>query len=74
MNKKIYLNNLFQDDLELFKSIENGDVIDWEMPSFCSGDYQAVVYEDELGLYIKSKDNYYKGCRDLYIIKKNQNG
>lgn len=48
---------------------EEGDTIDFEMPSFCSGDYQAVVKRDEHGLYIDKKDNYMKGCRDFEIIK-----
>ena len=50
--------------------VEEGDIIDFEMPSFCSGDYKAVVKKDDYGLYIDSKDNYMKGCRDFEIIKK----
>lgn len=49
---------------------EEGDVIDFEMPSFCSGDYQATIKRDEHGLYIDGRDNYMRGCRDFEIIKK----
>ena len=52
-------------------SFEEGDVIEFEMPSFCSGDYNAVVKkDDDFGLYINSEDNYFEGCRD-FIVKRN---
>lgn len=43
---------------------DNKKEIVFEMPSFCSGDYTAKLYRDELGIYIDAKDNYFKGCRD----------
>lgn len=50
---------------------QEGDEIYFEMPSFCSGDYKAIVYKDpEFGLYIRKKDNYFKGCRD-FSVKRN---
>ena len=47
-----------------------GDVIEFEMPSFCSGDYKAVVMKDEeFGLYIDAEDNYFEGCRDFIVLR-----
>jgi len=49
---------------------EEGDVIEFEMPSFCSGDYKAVVKRDEdFGLYIDKDDNYFEGCRDFIVLR-----
>lgn len=49
------------------KKIKSGQKIVFEMPSFCSGDYEAVIKKDEFGFYIDSNDNYFKGCRDFEI-------
>lgn len=47
---------------------QEGDEIIFEMPSFCSGDYTAVVYKDEsFGLYIDADCNWFEGCRDFYV-------
>ena len=47
-----------------------GDVIVFEMPSFCSGDYEAVVKADkDFGLYINEDDNYFEGCRDFIVTR-----
>ena len=70
--KKIYLNQIFQNDVAFLKKCEEGDIIEFEMPPFCSGDYQAKIYKDELGLYINKKDNYFDSCRDYYLIKQKQ--
>ena len=49
---------------------QEGDKIVFEMPSFCSGDYEAIVKRDEnFGLYIDEDDNYFNGCRDFEIIR-----
>jgi len=49
---------------------EVGDKIVFEMPSFCSGDYEAVVKKDEdFGLYIDKDNNYFEGCRDFVVIR-----
>lgn len=52
---------------------EEGDEIIFEMPSFCSGDYTAIVHHDpKFGLYIQNKNNYFEGCRDFYVIRNNE--
>ena len=49
---------------------EEGDVIEYEMPSFCSGEYRAVVEKDEdFGLCINAEDNYFEGCRDFIVLR-----
>lgn len=41
-----------------------GDIIRYEMPSFCSGEYLAKVFKDpDYGFYIDKEDDYFKGCR-----------
>lgn len=49
--------------------IKEGDSIEFEMPSFCSGDYTAKIYKDSFGFYINADNNYFEGCRDFTIIK-----
>lgn len=47
-----------------------GDQIIFEMPSFCSGEYGALVHEDpSFGYYIPDEDNYFKGCRSYSVIR-----
>lgn len=49
---------------------EEGDVIEFEMPSFCSGEYQAVVKKDEeYGLYIEDGEEYFEACRDFTVTR-----
>ena len=49
---------------------EEGDQIIFEMPSFCSGDYGAIVKKDpDFGLYIEDDDNYFEGCRDFQVYR-----
>lgn len=67
---KQYLIQLFQEDPDLLKNAKEKDIIFFEMPSFCSGEYSAVIYKDEKGLYINKKDNFLKGCRNYTLIKK----
>lgn len=50
--------------------IGEGDTIVFEMPPFCSGDYSAKVYKDDIGLYIDHEDKFFEGCRDFSIRKK----
>jgi len=50
--------------------LKEGDIIQFEMPPFCSGDYEAVVKRDASGLYIEHDDNYFNGARDINIKKK----
>ncbi len=65
--KKCSLINIAQDfDI----SFQEDDIITFEMPSFCSGDYVAVVCKDpDFGLYIDAEDNYFDDCRDFSIIR-----
>jgi hypothetical protein len=49
---------------------QEGDVIEFEMPPFCSGDYKATVKKDpDFGLYIDKDDNYFEGCRDFVVYR-----
>jgi hypothetical protein len=51
-------------------SFQEGDKIVYEMPSFCSGDYEAIVKKDpDFGLYIDSSENHFEGCRDFAVIR-----
>ena len=50
---------------------EEGDKIVFEMPSFCSGDYEAIVKRDpKFGLYVDKKDARFEGCRDFEVYRK----
>jgi hypothetical protein len=49
------------------KNLKDGQKIIFEMPPFCSGDYQAIIKKDVNGFYIDSDNNYFKGCRDFEI-------
>lgn len=68
---KQYLIQIFQQDKKFLKEAKEGDIIDFDMPPFCSGDYTAKIYKDNNGLYIKKEDNYLSGCRDYVLINKN---
>lgn len=49
---------------------DDGDIIEFEMPSFCSGDYSAIIHFDEnKEPNIDKKDDWYEGCRDYHIIQ-----
>jgi hypothetical protein len=49
---------------------QEGDVIEFEMPSFCTGDYKAVVKKDPFfGFYINKKDARFEGCRDFEVYR-----
>lgn len=64
--KKDYLIQVLQNHSKFLSSLSEGDVIEFEMPPFCSGDYKATVYKDKQGLYIKKSENFFKGCRDFF--------
>lgn len=48
-------------------NFSEGDKIVFDMPSFCSGDYECIVLKDEVGLYITN--NWMDGCINYKIIK-----
>jgi hypothetical protein len=53
--------------------VSDGDLLEFEMPSFCSGDYHAVIYFDEQNYpYILKSQNYLEGCRDWSIRRVNK--
>lgn len=54
---------------ENIEGVEEGDTVYFEMPPFCSGEYEAKVYKDEKGLYINKEDNFFEGCRDFRVNK-----
>ena len=67
--EKYYLVNIITNlKTELRNMFDGKKEIRFEMPSFCSGDYTAKIYKDELGLYIDAKDNYFRGCRDYEAV------
>jgi hypothetical protein len=64
--KKYYITNEIN-QFNLGTDLE-GKTIVFEMPPFCSGDYEAKIYKDEVGFYIDhSSHGYFKGCRDFNI-------
>lgn len=68
---KVYLtsflgNALSEDDLRKMKP---GDKIIYEMPSFCSGDYEGEVKSDSFGLYMDEEECFFGGCRDFEIVR-----
>lgn len=64
--KRIYINKWFDNN----QKIKEGNFIKFEMPSFCSGTYEAKIFIDNNGEpYIDKSNNYYKGCRDYYIYE-----
>lgn len=66
-NDRVYINDWFNSDQKL----KEGDVIDFEMPPFCSGEYSAKIFIDNDGdPFIKKSDDYSEGCRDYELIKK----
>lgn len=67
--KKDYLIQAFQ-GFDILAKAKAGDVIQFEMPPFCSGDYKAVIKKDKFGLYIDKDDNFLEGCRDFRLVKK----
>jgi hypothetical protein len=64
MSKYYITNEISQFKL---KNLKAGQKIIFEMPSFCSGDYKAIIKKDDIGFYIDSGNNYFKGCRDFEI-------
>jgi hypothetical protein len=67
---KQYLIQLFQHNKKLLIEAKENDIIEFEMPSFCSGDYHAIIYKDDNGLYIEQTNNHLSACRDYRLIKK----
>jgi hypothetical protein len=65
--EKFSLINVAQDfDIQF----QENDVIEFEMPSFCTGDYKAIVKKDpDFGLYINKEDAYFEGCRDFVVYR-----
>jgi hypothetical protein len=64
-NRRVYIREYFKNS----QSFNDGDIIEFEMPPMCSGDYSAVVYLDSDGdPYVDNMDSFFKSCRD-YVIK-----
>lgn len=65
-NERVYIKDWFRPS----QTFKEGDVLFFDMPPFCSGDYSANIYLDsDQDPYIDKKDDYYKGCRDLWIVE-----
>lgn len=65
-NKRIYIKEYFNDG----QQFKEGDIIDFDMPSFVTGEFEAHVYIDTDGdAYIKKSENYFDTCRDYEIRK-----
>lgn len=59
---------LFTLDDPGLSNVQEGDIIRFEMPPFCSGEYTAVVRKDDKhGLYIDKSDDFFDGCRDYEV-------
>jgi hypothetical protein len=68
-NDRVYVMDWFDDN----QKFQEGDVIEFEMPSFCSGDYVAKIFIDNDGdPYIDKNQNHVGGCRDYHYITKKQ--
>lgn len=68
-NNRVYIRDWFNNETEF----NEGDTVNFEMPSFCSGEYTAMVYLDnDNDPYIKKSDDYSDGCRDYFLIKKEE--
>lgn len=61
---KQYIVDLF--DLEK-DPVEEGDIVRFEMPPFCSGEYLQEVKSNQGQLYI---EEFWEGCRDYWLIRK----
>ena len=67
--KKYYITNEIN-QYNLGTDLE-GKTIVFEMPPFCSGDYEAKIYKDEIGFYIDhSSHGYFRGCYDFNVVDK----
>ncbi len=63
-NDRFYINDWFNE------SIEPNDKIEFEMPSFCSGVYEATIYFDNDGdPFIDKANNHIDGCRSYELVK-----
>lgn len=63
-DKRCYIRAWFN----TYQQFNDGDILEFKMPSFCSGDYEARIYIDSDGdPYINRLDSYYDGCRDFSI-------
>jgi len=70
---RIYLKTSKHFKPEDIFEVKAGDKLIFDMPPFCSGDYEAKVKEDQLGLYVKSKDCWFEGYRNYWFYKKEEN-
>lgn len=48
--------------------LENHKIV-FDMPPFCSGNYEAIIHKDDNGLYIKKSEAYFDGCRDFSVVE-----
>lgn len=55
--------------IKYLPDIKENDIIYYDMPSFCSGEYCAKVYKDEYGLYILKKNNFFNSAYDFRLNK-----
>lgn len=55
------------------QKLKEGDVVKFEMPPFCSGDYLSEIFFDEKGNpYIDEINNFIDGCRSVTVIDKKE--
>lgn len=60
-NSKRYLTGF------ILNKLKKNDFIYFDMPPICTGSYSAKVKEDEKGLYIDKKDDYFVTCVDWRV-------
>jgi hypothetical protein len=66
-NNRVYIRDWFEEN----QKFESGDIVQFEMPPFCSGEYKAIIYIDNDGNpYIEKSKSYYIKCRDYFLVKK----
>lgn len=66
-NERFYIKEWF----DVAQEYNDGDILDFKMPSFYGGEYSAKIYIDSDGdPYIEKSKNYYEGCRNYEIRQK----
>ena len=68
-NNRTYIIKYFNKN----QKFNEGDILEFEMPPFCSGDYLGEIHIDNDGdAYIDKDDDFFKGCRDFFIRKNSE--
>ena len=53
--------------------LQEFDIINFEMPEYCTGNYSAVIKSDpDFGLYFDEDQDYFEDCLTFTIIRKGE--